>query len=81
MYNRGTETKQSGSDFDTNGNLLTLDNIGTLHWHYNNSLNQLSKPDKSNTTQYYVYDYQGNRVRTVVESNNQDVLLLAWCER
>ncbi|VVH67105.1 hypothetical protein BSPLISOX_792 [uncultured Gammaproteobacteria bacterium] len=69
--NRGTETKQSGSDFDTNGNLLTLDNIGTLHWHYNNTLNQLSKPDKSNTTQYYVYDYQGNRVRTVVESNNQ----------
>jgi hypothetical protein len=27
--------------------------------------------DKSNTTQYYIYDYQGNRVRTVVESNNQ----------
>jgi hypothetical protein len=53
--NRGTETKQSASDFDTNGNLLTLDNIGTLHWHYNNTLNQLSKPDKSNTTQYYNY--------------------------
>jgi glycine cleavage system H lipoate-binding protein len=49
---------------------LTLDNIGTLHWHYNNTLNQLSKADKSNTTQYYVYDYQGRRVRTVVESNN-----------
>ncbi|VVH66173.1 hypothetical protein BSPLISOX_597 [uncultured Gammaproteobacteria bacterium] len=69
--NRGTETQQSTSDFDANGNLLILDNIGTLHWHYNNTLNQLTKADKSNTTQYYIYDYQGNRVRTVVESNNQ----------
>ena len=69
--NRGTETQQSTNDFDANGNLLTLDNIGTLHWHYNNTLNQLTKADKSNTTQYSVYDYQGNRVRSVVESNNQ----------
>ncbi len=68
--NRGTENN-SQNNFDANGNLLTLDNIGTLHWHYNNTLNQLSKADKSNTTQYYVYDYQGRRVRTVVESNNQ----------
>jgi hypothetical protein len=28
--------------------------------HYNNTLNQLTKADKSNTTQYSVYDYQGN---------------------
>jgi hypothetical protein len=35
------------------------------------ALNQLTKTDKSNTTEYYVYDYQGNRVRSVVESNNQ----------
>jgi uncharacterized protein YrrD len=34
-------------------------------------VNKLTKADKSNTTQYYVYDYQGKRVRTVVESNNQ----------
>ncbi len=69
--NRGTETQQSTSDFDANGNLLALHNIGTLHWHYNNTLNQLTKADRSNATQYYVYDYQGNRVRSVVESNNQ----------
>ena len=69
--NRGTETQQSTTDFDANGNLLTLDNIGTLHWHHNNTLNQLTKADKNNTAQYYVYDYQGRRVRTVVESNNQ----------
>jgi hypothetical protein len=68
--NRGTETQQSTSDFDTNGNLLTLDNIGTLNWHYNNTLSKLGKTD-SNTIKYYVYDYQGNRVRSVVESNNQ----------
>jgi hypothetical protein len=36
--NRGTETQQSTSDFDVNGNLLALDNIGTLNWHYNNTL-------------------------------------------
>jgi hypothetical protein len=41
--NRGTETQQSTSDFDANGNLLTLNNIGTLDWHYNNTLNQLTK--------------------------------------
>jgi hypothetical protein len=32
---------------------------------------KLTKADKSNITEYYVYDYQGNRVRSVVESNNQ----------
>ncbi|CAC9640383.1 RHS repeat-associated core domain-containing protein [bacterium endosymbiont of Bathymodiolus sp. 5 South] len=69
--NRGTETQQSTSDFDANGNLLTLNNIGTLHWHYNNTLNQLTTADKNNTVEYYIYDYQGNRVRTVVESNHQ----------
>jgi hypothetical protein len=41
--NRGTETQQSTSDFDVNGNLLTLDNIGTLNWHYNNTLGKLKK--------------------------------------
>ena len=69
--NHGTETQKSTSDFDANGNLLTLDNIGTLHWHYNNTLNKLTKSNKSNAIEYYVYDYQGNRVRTVVESNHQ----------
>ncbi|SSC08958.1 RHS repeat domain-containing protein [bacterium endosymbiont of Bathymodiolus sp. 5 South] len=68
--NRSTETQQSTTDFDANGNLLTLNNIGTLNWHYNNTLNQLNKQDK-NTTEYYVYDYQGSRVRAVIESDNQ----------
>ncbi|VVH54936.1 hypothetical protein BSPCLSOX_1383, partial [uncultured Gammaproteobacteria bacterium] len=69
--NRGTETQQSTNDFDANGNLLHLDNIANLDWYYNNTLNKLTKADKSNTTQYYVYDYQGKRVRTVTESNQQ----------
>jgi RHS repeat-associated protein len=68
--NRGTENNNQ-NNFDTNGNLLHLDNIANLGWYYNNTLNKLTKADKSNTTQYYVYDYQGKRVRTVVESNNQ----------
>jgi hypothetical protein len=51
--------------------VVVLNNIGTLHWHYNDTLNQLTKTDKSNTTQYYVYDYQDNRVRTVIESDHQ----------
>ena len=68
--NRGTENNNQ-NNFDANGNLLNLDNIDNLDWHYNNTLNQLTKTDKSNTTEYYIYDYQGNRVRTVIESNNQ----------
>ncbi|VVM27443.1 hypothetical protein BSPWISOXPB_10415 [uncultured Gammaproteobacteria bacterium] len=68
--NRGTENNGQ-NNFDANGNLLNLDNIGNLDWHYNNTLNRLTKADKSNTTQYSVYDYQGNRVRSVVEFNNQ----------
>ncbi|SMG63317.1 hypothetical protein BMETH_15974366381240, partial [methanotrophic bacterial endosymbiont of Bathymodiolus sp.] len=40
-------------------------------WYYNNTLNKLTKADKPNTTQYYVYDYQGKRVRTVTASNQQ----------
>ncbi|SSC08962.1 RHS repeat-associated core domain-containing protein [bacterium endosymbiont of Bathymodiolus sp. 5 South] len=69
--NRGTETQQSASDFDANGNLLGLNNIGNLEWHYNNTLNKLIKADKTNTTEYCVYDYQGRRIRTVIETNNQ----------
>ena len=69
--NRGTETQQSTIDFDANGNLLNLNNIGNLEWCYNNTLNKLTKADKSNATQYYVYNYQGKRVRTVTESKHQ----------
>ncbi len=68
--NRGTETKPSAADFDANGNLLILNHIGTLDWHYNNSLNKLTKDDK-NTVEYYVYDYQDRRVRTVLESGQK----------
>ena len=68
--NRGTENNNQ-NNFDSNGNLLNLNNIGNLEWHYNNTLNKLTKADKPNTTQYYVYDYQGNRIRTVIESDHQ----------
>ncbi|VVH57122.1 hypothetical protein BSPCLSOX_899 [uncultured Gammaproteobacteria bacterium] len=69
--NRGTETQQSATDFDANGNLLGLNNIGNLEWHYNNTLNKLIQTDKTNATEYCVYDYQGRRIRTVLKSNNQ----------
>jgi hypothetical protein len=65
---RGTENNNQ-NNFDANGNLLHLDNIANLEWYYNNTLNKLTKAD--NNTQYYVYDYQGSRVRTVIESNQQ----------
>ena len=68
--NRGTENNNQ-NNFDANGNLLNLNNIGNLEWHYNNTLNKLTKADKPNTIQHYVYDYQGKRVRTVIESNRQ----------
>ncbi|VVH57177.1 hypothetical protein BSPCLSOX_2611 [uncultured Gammaproteobacteria bacterium] len=68
--NRGTENNNQ-NNFDTNGNLLNLNNIGNLKWHYNNTLNKLTKANKPNTTQYYVYNYQGKRVRTVIESSHQ----------
>jgi hypothetical protein len=38
--NRGTENNNQ-NNFDTNGNLLNLNNIGNLEWHYNNTLNKL----------------------------------------
>jgi hypothetical protein len=44
--------------------------LGTLDWHYNNTLNQLTKANKTNIIEHYVYDYQGNRARTVVESDH-----------
>ncbi len=68
--NRGTENNNQ-NNFDANGNLLNLNNIGNLEWHYNNTLNKLTKADKPNTTQYYIYDYQGNQVRSVIESDRQ----------
>ncbi|CAB5505944.1 RHS repeat domain-containing protein [Bathymodiolus thermophilus thioautotrophic gill symbiont] len=68
--NRSTEDNNP-NNFDANGNLLNLDNIGNLDWHYNNTLNKLTKQDKANTIEYYTYDHQGNRVRTVIEANNQ----------
>ena len=68
--NRGTENNNQ-NNFDANGNLLNLNNIGNLKWYYNNTLNKLTKADKSNTTQYYVYDYQDRRVRIVIKPNHQ----------
>ncbi|VVH66045.1 hypothetical protein BSPLISOX_740, partial [uncultured Gammaproteobacteria bacterium] len=68
--NRGTENNNQ-NNFDANGNLLNLNNIANLEWNYNNTLNKLTKANKSNTIQYYVYNYQGKRVRTVTESNQQ----------
>jgi insecticidal toxin complex protein TccC len=53
---RGTENNNQ-NNFDANGNLLHLDNIANLEWYYNNTLNKLTKADK--TTQYNIYDYQG----------------------
>ncbi|AYQ56623.1 Putative toxin subunit [Bathymodiolus thermophilus thioautotrophic gill symbiont] len=66
--NRGTENNNP-NNFDANGNLSNLDNIGSLNWHYNNTLSKFTKQNK--TTEYHVYDHQGNRVRTVIEANNQ----------
>jgi hypothetical protein len=63
------------NNFDGNGNLLHLDNIANLDWYYNNTLNKLTKADKPNTTQYYVYDYQGNRVHKHINSSPQLPLL------
>jgi hypothetical protein len=60
--NRGTENNNQ-NNFDANGNLLNLNNIGNLEWHHNNTLNKLTKANKSNTIQYYVYNYQGKRVQ------------------
>ncbi|SSC07484.1 RHS repeat-associated core domain-containing protein [bacterium endosymbiont of Bathymodiolus sp. 5 South] len=68
--NRGTENNNQ-NNFDANGNLLNLNNIGNLEWYYNNTLNKLTKANKSNTIQYYVYNYQDKRVRTVIESSHQ----------
>jgi hypothetical protein len=65
---------QSTNDFDTNGNLLNLNNIGSLKWCYNNSLNQLTKADKPNTTQYYIYDYQGFSATVVVRVDGEGLL-------
>jgi hypothetical protein len=36
--NRGTETQQSTSEFDANGNLLVLNNIGTTTTPLTNSV-------------------------------------------
>jgi hypothetical protein len=60
-----TKLVNNQNNFDANGNLLNLNNIGNLEWHYNNTLNKLTKANKPNTIQHYVYDYQGKRVRTV----------------
>jgi insecticidal toxin complex protein TccC len=44
--NRGTENNKQ-NNFDANGNLLHLDNIANLEWYYNNTLNKLTKADKT----------------------------------
>jgi hypothetical protein len=52
-YSCGTENNNQ-NNFDVNGNLLNLNNIANLEWNYNNTLNKLTKANKSNTIQYYV---------------------------
>jgi insecticidal toxin complex protein TccC len=51
--NRGTENNNQ-NNFDANGNLLNLNNIGNLEWRYNNTLNKLTKANKIKLVKYTI---------------------------
>jgi insecticidal toxin complex protein TccC len=69
--NRGTENNNQ-NNFDANGNLLNLNNIGSLEWHYNNTLNKLTKANKPNTTCFAW-------LIEMSSAGRQSLWLCVWC--
>lgn len=63
--NRMAETQ-----YDANGNTLDLENLRSINWNYRNNIARIdliTREDETSDSDYYVYDYTGNRVRKVIE--------------
>lgn len=69
--NRAVPTDSPNTTYDNAGNMLALDNIQTMYWNYRNNIARADvitrKGDTTNDSDYFVYDFAGNRVRKVVE--------------
>lgn len=69
--NRVVPVDSPNTKYDNAGNMLALDNIQTMYWNYRNNLARADvvtrKGDAENDSDYFVYDFAGNRVRKVVE--------------
>jgi RHS repeat-associated protein len=68
--NRGVPSDSPDTRYDANGNMLALQNLQRLAWDCRNNISQadvILREGGNSDSDYFVYDYEGNRVRKVVE--------------
>lgn len=69
--NRAVPVDSPETTYDGNGNMLKLENLRQIRWNYRDNIAQVDVLERDIVTDpdsdYYVYDYAGNRVRKVVE--------------
>lgn len=69
--NRAVPVDSPETTYDGNGNMLKLENLRRIRWNYRDNIAQVDVLEHDVVTEpdsdYYVYDYAGNRVRKVVE--------------
>lgn len=68
--NRVVPAGSRNTTYDGNGNMLGLDNLRSIKWNFRNNISQadiIMREDNVSDSDYYVYDYSGNRVRKVSE--------------
>ena len=62
--------RMQGTNYDANGNPFALENLREISWNYRNNIARvdlITRDDAISDSDYYVYDYAGNRIRKVVE--------------
>lgn len=69
------------SYFDEAWNMIKLDHLAKIEWNFNNTLKYANIIEREtwNDSEYYVYDYKGNRTRKVKETYNSSWDIL-WIE-
>jgi RHS repeat-associated protein len=68
--NRAVPKESPNTKYDANGNMRCLDNLRGIGWNYRNNISSVDliiREAGDSDSDYFVYDYSGQRVRKVVE--------------
>jgi len=64
--------KEVNDFFDLNGNQIQTDTLDEIYWNYHDNIQQVHKID-AETTEYYVYNSAGRRIRKVTERDGKKI--------
>jgi RHS repeat-associated protein len=78
--NHAIPSDEPQDSFDADGNMLRVNNLSGITWNYRNNISGIpviTRPDV-NDSDYYVYDYAGQRVRKVTVQKVNGTLNLVY---